>query len=100
MEYEWDENKRRTNIEKHKVDLLDAVLIFENWVLTEPDDRFDYGEARYRSTGFVDVDCYVLIHADRSGTRRLISAWKGGQRDQRKYQARYARRDSSDEGQG
>ncbi|SEQ15337.1 hypothetical protein SAMN05428969_2215 [Devosia sp. YR412] len=100
MDYEWDEHKRRTNIEKHDVDLLDAVLIFEQWVLTEPDDRFDYGEARYRSTGFVETECYVVIHTDRNGITRLISAWKGGQRDRRKYQARYSRRNTGDERQG
>ncbi|ODT78254.1 MAG: hypothetical protein ABS76_24495 [Pelagibacterium sp. SCN 64-44] len=97
MEYEWDEAKRLSNIEKHRVDLLDALLMFESWVFTELDDRFDYGEARFRSTGMVDGVCYVLIHAERDGRKRLISAWRGGRRDQRKYQAGYARRDQSDE---
>lgn len=41
MDFEWDETKRQSNIEKHQVDLLDAVLIFESWVLTERDERFD-----------------------------------------------------------
>ncbi|WEK04807.1 MAG: BrnT family toxin [Candidatus Devosia phytovorans] len=97
MDYEWDENKRRTNIEKHDVDVLDAMLIFEQWVLTEPDDRFDYGEARYRSTSFVDRECYVVIHTNRNGIIRIISAWKGGQRDRQKYQAGDARRNTGDE---
>ena len=92
MEYEWDEAKRQSNIEKHQVDILEAVLIFENWVLTEPDDRFDYGEVRFKSTGVVDGIYYVLVHADRGGRARLISAWKGGRRDRRKYQEGYARR--------
>ena len=98
MDYEWDEAKRLSNIEKHKVDILDAVLIFENWVLTEPDDRFAYGERRFKSTGMVDGRCYVLIHAERSRRTRLISAWQGGRRDQAKYQASYASRNSGDEG--
>jgi len=100
MDFEWDEAKRQSNIEKHQVDLLEAVLIFESWVQTEKDDRFDYGETRFRSIGFVDDDCYVLIHAERAGRTRLISAWKGGRRDRRKYQAGYARRNPSDEREG
>jgi uncharacterized DUF497 family protein len=98
MDYEWDEAKRHSNIEKHNVDILDAVLIFESWVLTEPDARFAYGERRFKSTGMVDGRCYVLIHAERDGRTRLISAWQGGRRDRRKYQAGYARRNSENEG--
>lgn len=98
MEIEWDETKRQSNIEKHKVDLLVAALIFEDWTLTEQDERFNYGEVRFRSVGLVDGVCYVLIHTERAGRTRLISAWQGGQRDKRKYQASYARRNSGDEG--
>ncbi len=100
MEFEWDENKRLSNIEKHQVDILEALLIFESWVLTERDVRFDYGERRFRSVGYVDDTCYVLIHAERNGMTRLISAWRGGRRDREKYKAGYARRNSTDEGQG
>jgi uncharacterized DUF497 family protein len=28
LEFEWDEVKRRTNLEKHGIDFLDAVQIF------------------------------------------------------------------------
>jgi uncharacterized protein len=48
MEYEWDRDKRQANLEKHEVDLLDAILIFEGRVFTFEDDRFDYGEQQYR----------------------------------------------------
>lgn len=100
MEYEWDEVKRRSNIEKHRVDLLYAALIFESWVLMEPDIRFNYGEVRSRSIGMVDGVCYVVIHAERDGRIRLISAWQGGRRDRRKYQTSYPGRNSLDERQG
>lgn len=98
MEFDWDEAKRLTNLDKHDVDLVTAALIFENWVLSEEDVRVDYGEVRYKSIGMLDDICYVVIHAERNGVTRLISAWKGGRRDQRKYQAGYAGRNPSDEG--
>lgn len=98
MDFEWDENKRRSNIEKHRVDLLDAVLIFEDLVVTGPDNRADYGEPRFKSIGMVDGICYVLIHSERDGRTRLISAWRGGRRDRRKYQESYSLGNSGDEG--
>ena len=100
MEYEWDDDKRQTNLDKHEVDLLDAVLIFEGEVFTFEDERFDYGEQRMVSIGYADGQLYVLVHTDRGVARRLISARKGGRRDQRKYQAGLARRNSQDEGAG
>jgi uncharacterized DUF497 family protein len=33
MEFEWDEAKRITNIEKHGIDFLDASLLFESGYL-------------------------------------------------------------------
>lgn len=98
MEFEWDEDKRALNLAKHDVDIVNAALIFENWVLSEEDARFDYGEVRYKSIGFIGAKCYVVIHTERDGVTRLISAWLGGRRDRTKYQASYARRNSQDEG--
>jgi hypothetical protein len=100
MDFEWDEAKRQANLAKHDVDIVNAVLIFENEVFTEEDARFDYGEARFRSIGFVDSKCYVVIHTERNGITRLISAWLGGRRDRRKYQTRFAGGNSPDEGPG
>jgi uncharacterized DUF497 family protein len=47
MIYEWDENKRRSNIEKHGVDFVAAIEIFkDNERIETEDTRNDYGEAR------------------------------------------------------
>ena len=27
--YEWDEDKRLTNLEKHKLDFIDSILLFD-----------------------------------------------------------------------
>lgn len=100
MDFEWDEAKRQANLAKHDVDIVNAVLIFENDVFTEEDARYDYGEIRLRSIGFVGNRCYVVIHTERNGATRLISAWLGGRRDRRKYQTRFAGGNSPDEGPG
>lgn len=30
MDFEWDERKRRLNLEKHGVDFLDAIQVFSD----------------------------------------------------------------------
>ena len=86
MDYEWDETKRLSNIEKHRVDFRIAAFIFEGPFVSEPDMRHDYDEDRFRAVGYVDEECFVVIHVRRENVIRLISAWKGGRRDRRKYQ--------------
>ncbi|MDR1361147.1 MAG: BrnT family toxin [Rickettsiales bacterium] len=48
MIYEWDENKRKTNLEKHGLDFVLAKLIINSPDMYDViDDRFDYGEERH-----------------------------------------------------
>jgi uncharacterized DUF497 family protein len=77
---------------------LEAALIFENEVVTQIDDRRDYGETRFISLGVEDGECYVVVHTERNGITRLIMAWKGGKDDRTRYQASLSRRDPADEG--
>jgi uncharacterized DUF497 family protein len=39
-EFEWDENKRLSNIRKHGIDFVDIPVVFEGDTLTVEDDRF------------------------------------------------------------
>lgn len=98
VEFEWDERKRESNHNKHKVDFLEAALIFEGPVLTKPDRRADYGEDRMVSLGKVDDECFVVVHTERNGIVRIISAWKGGRSEREKYEAGLARRAKENEG--
>ena len=98
MEFEWDESKRQDVLRRRGIDLLDAALIFENDVITQIDDRRDYGETRFVSLGLADGECYIVVHTERNGVTRLITAWKGGKDDRTRYQESLARRDPADEG--
>ena len=97
VEFEWDEGKRRQISRQRGFDILDAALIFNSPVLTRVDDRGDYGELREVSTGIVDGDCFIVVHTERNGVVRLITAWKGGRDDREQYQASLARRHQADE---
>jgi uncharacterized DUF497 family protein len=100
MHFSWDEAKRQEVLKTRGVDILYAALIFENEVLTRVDDRKNYGEERLISLGMVDDESYVVVHTDRDGVTRLITAWKGGRDERREYEAGLARRHSQDEGPG
>ncbi len=98
MDFEWDEAKRQDVLRRRGIDMLDAALIFESEVITHVDDRQDYGEIRFVSLGLADGECYVVVHVERNGITRLITAWKGGKDDRTRYQASLSRRDPADEG--
>jgi len=85
MLFEWNDVKRRQNLEKHGVDFLEAALIFESYTLTKKDNRGDYGEVRFASLGLVDGIPYIVIHTSRGENIRLISAWKAGRKDYERY---------------
>ena len=86
MQFQWDENKRQEVLKARDVDLLYAARIFKGRVLTDIDDRRDYGEERLISLGMVGDECFFVIHTQRIKTIRLITAWKGGRDDKKRYQ--------------
>lgn len=88
MEFEWDEVKRDEIYRKHGVDLLQAALIFENDVLEKEDTRRNYGEKRMIALGMADGEVYIVVYTKRDEVYRLITAWKGGQRDREAYENR------------
>ena len=100
MQVEWDDGKRRRLLRERGIDLLYAALIFDGPVLTWEDDRQDYGERRWISLGVVDGEAFIVVHTDRSGVTRLITAWKGGRHDLERYKAGIARRAEGDAGPG
>ena len=55
--------------------------------LVEHDDRFDYGEPRYRSVGQVEGRVFVVVYTPRGGRLRIISARKANERERRRYEA-------------
>jgi uncharacterized DUF497 family protein len=85
MKLVWNEDKRQLTLEERGVDFLYAALIFESETLTREDNRENYGEVRFISLGLVDDVPYVVVHTERDGETRLITAWQGGRKDYEKY---------------
>ena len=84
MEFEWDENKNQRNQAKHRINFEEAALIFRGATATKIDDREDYGEVREISMGLLgDQVVIVVMHTDREGVTRIISA-RTAKREERK----------------
>lgn len=49
--YEWDEEKRERNLEKHGLSFEDAQQVFSGPCVTFVDARFDYEETRLITLG-------------------------------------------------
>ena len=86
MEFEWDENKNQANFKKHGIYFEEAVEIFKNNYFTWIDERKDYKEVREITIGKLHKNILiVMVHTDRFGIIRIISARKANQRERRKY---------------
>lgn len=85
MRFEWDEEKRRANFEKHGIDFADVENIFNDEVYTIIDNRFDYGEIRYLSLGLLFGEVIAISHTESDEIIRLISARKAVKHEQETY---------------
>ena len=54
MLFEWDDAKNERNIRQHGIDFMDVLALFDGPMLTDLDDRMDYGENRWVSVS----ECY------------------------------------------
>ena len=85
MQFEWDENKRRTNLQKHGVDFVDAVKIFAGFTVTLQDDRFQYDENRFITFGMLKGRVVAVLHTERQNRIRLISIRKATRNETKAY---------------
>jgi uncharacterized DUF497 family protein len=86
LEFEWDQAKDKSNLEKHGVSFLTAAAIFQNERLERVDDREDYGEIRWIGLGRAGLEVYRVIFTWRSKSRiRIISAQRASKNEEETY---------------
>ncbi|MDQ3635832.1 MAG: BrnT family toxin [Acidobacteriota bacterium] len=74
MNFEWDDDKNEKNIRNHGIDFNDAWQIFDEPMLTEIDNRENYGEERFVGTGFLINFIVVIVFTEpKENTIRIIS---------------------------
>jgi len=82
----WDEAKRQSNLEKHKLDFKDAHLVFEN-----PDkctyDASREGEIRWLDIALAEVHgkLLVLVYTRRRELVRVISFRPASREEREQY---------------
>ena len=83
--FEWDERKRQANIRKHGIDFADIPPLFEGDIVTIEDTRYDYGETRFITFGLLKIRVIVVVHTERNGNLRIISARKATKNESKIY---------------
>jgi uncharacterized DUF497 family protein len=72
MLFEWDENKRRVNLNKHGLDFVDGQRLFDGRpVITAP--ASSRGEERWMTVGRIEGRYLCLIWTLRAASIRIIS---------------------------
>ena len=88
MDFEWDENKRQSNINKHGIDFVAAKNVFDdNERIETVDDRHNYGEERIQTIGFAKPGVLFVVYTlrDNNQTVRFISARKANKKEKSLY---------------
>jgi len=86
LDFEWDENKRLANIEKHGIDFEDAIGVWEDDVVEVP-SRSQRGENRLVAFGVLEGRIIAVVYTDRGGARRIISARRASRSERENYEA-------------
>ncbi|MGY6708457.1 MAG: BrnT family toxin [Rhizobiaceae bacterium] len=89
MQFEFDPSKRQDTLDQRGLDMANAAEVFEGDHLTVEDDRFDYGETRYITIGFMAGRMVVLVWTQRGNSCRIISMRKANEREQKTYAPRF-----------
>lgn len=92
IKFEWDANKARANIKKHRVSFEEAQSVFyDEFAVQFFDEDNAETENRFLMLGFSDqVRLLIVCHCDRNqgNTIRIISARKATKTESEYYQNR------------
>jgi uncharacterized protein len=80
---EFDPAKDEINLAKHGISLGRAAEIKVLAIIK--DERFDYGETRFRAFGLIDDQPYCLVFAERNNTLRAISLRRAHDKEIKRY---------------
>lgn len=73
MEIEFDPAKRDATLKERGLDFLDALTVIDGNSVTLTDDRFDYGEVRKVSFGWLERLAVAVVWTQRGNAKRVIS---------------------------
>ncbi len=88
MEFEWDDQKARANLRRHRVDFADAATMFQDdQAVTVADE--DPEEERYVTIGADALGRVLVVAYTMRGERiRIISTRRATKRERAEYENR------------
>lgn len=89
LTFEWDDRKAYANLRKHGVSFEEASTVFgDPFSVTIPDPLHSCDEDRFVTIGATSGHRHVLVvvHVDRDGRLRIISARPATARERKQYE--------------
>jgi uncharacterized DUF497 family protein len=76
LNFEWDENKARSNLKKHGISFVEATTVFDDpYYLTWDDPLHSVEELRFLGIGYsIKQRLLVVVYTERNYNIRIISA--------------------------
>lgn len=85
MEISFDPVKREKTLRERGLDFLDTPEVFAGPDYRFEDKRFDYGETRYVTVGYLRGRMVVIVWTPRGTKRHIISMRKANDREKAYY---------------
>jgi len=85
----FDPAKRQTTLRERGLDFTDASIVFAGLTITVEDARWDYGEARFQTVGFLAERMVMVVWTPRNKARHIISMRKCNDREKKIYQKQF-----------
>jgi uncharacterized DUF497 family protein len=87
MDFEWDLAKSNACQQSRNFDFAYVISVFvDPTLLIEHDQRWDYGEERFRALGVIESKIYVVVFTKRNKAIRIISARRANSREVKRYE--------------
>ena len=95
MRFEWDREKAKRNLKKHKVSFDEAATVFYDPLsATFADSDHSVGERRSITVGFSSrSQLLVISHTDRGKVIRIISARLATAQERKRHESETATKD-------
>ena len=88
MQFDWDDDKEKSNIEKHGIDFSTAALVFgDNNRIEKYDELHSINEDRYITIGSINEVAIIVmvVYTEREELVRIISARLATKREKEAY---------------
>lgn len=88
LDFEWDEEKAKANLKKHRIGFDEATTVFlDPFSITIPDAEHSVDEQRYVDIGSSDKGrVVVVVYTERSSSIRIISCRKATLLERKLYE--------------